>query len=205
MDGTRLGYDWLERNYMKHLGTQTIETERLILRKFVIEDAQAMFDNWAKDEEVTRYLTWPPHQNVEITKMILNSWIEQYDKADYYQWAIILKSNGQDPIGCIGTVKQEDDIEMVHIGYCMGKAWWHQGVMSEALAAIMTYFFKQVKVNRMESCHDILNPHSGDVMKKCGMQLEGIRKQAGLTTYGSYADMVMYAILANDYFNKGKK
>ena len=62
-----------------------IETKRLILRKFTIDDAKAMFNNWASDSEVTKFLTWHPHQNIEITKMILNMWIEEYDNPNTYR------------------------------------------------------------------------------------------------------------------------
>lgn len=52
---------------MNHIGTKTIETERLILRQFTMEDSQAMFENWASDDEVTKYLTWPTHTSEEIS------------------------------------------------------------------------------------------------------------------------------------------
>ena len=52
---------------MKHCGTQTLETERLILRRFTVRDADAMYTNWAADPEVTRYLTWPAHAGVETS------------------------------------------------------------------------------------------------------------------------------------------
>ena len=67
---------------LQHKGTQTIETSRLILRKAQVEDAEAMFRNWANDPEVTKFLTWPTHGNVEITKKLLASWVESYQKAD---------------------------------------------------------------------------------------------------------------------------
>lgn len=76
---------------MKHCGTQTIETERLILRKFAKEDAEAMFKNWASDDEVTKYLTWPAHASVDVSRMVLDDWVNSYSNDNYYQWAIILK------------------------------------------------------------------------------------------------------------------
>lgn len=56
---------------MKHQGTVTLETERLILRRFAVTDAEAMFRNWASSEEVARYLTWEPHENPAVTEAIL--------------------------------------------------------------------------------------------------------------------------------------
>ena len=62
---------------MNHIGTQYIETERLILRRFETSDAQAMFDNWASDDEVTKYLTWPTHADVSVTEKLLEDWVSQ--------------------------------------------------------------------------------------------------------------------------------
>ena len=74
---------------MKHCGTQRIETDRLILRKYVIEDAAAMYKNWASDKEVTKYLTWPPHANQKISQGVIEDWIKQYSNESYYHWTIV--------------------------------------------------------------------------------------------------------------------
>ena len=113
---------------------------------------------------------------------------------DYYQWAIVLKENGNDPIGSISAVKVNDDIDMVHIGYCMGRDWWHQGIMSEALQAVMDFFFDEVGANRIESRHDPRNPHSGMVMKKCGMKYEGTMRSSDRNNQG-ICDASWYALL----------
>jgi len=63
---------------MKHLGTVQLETERLILRRFNISDTQAIFDNWAKDDEVTKYLMWTAHTSIEITKSLQERRMEHY-------------------------------------------------------------------------------------------------------------------------------
>lgn len=76
---------------MNHKGTILLKTDRLILRKFVMEDADIMYKNWASEDEVTKFLTWPTHSDVEVTKAVLRSWIENYNKADFYNWAIELK------------------------------------------------------------------------------------------------------------------
>ena len=63
---------------MKHCGTQRIETDRLIVRRFSIDDAEAMYRHWASDSEVTKYLTWPAHTDVEVSKAILEEWVSSY-------------------------------------------------------------------------------------------------------------------------------
>lgn len=182
---------------MKHLGSRRLETERLILRPFVLGDAQAMYENWAHDPEVTRYLSWSPHKNVEDSREILKIWTNSYEFPEFYQWAIQLKEEGS-LIGSISAVAVKDTIRMVRIGYCIGKAWWHQGYTSEALAELIRFFFEDVGVNRIEACHEPANPHSGGVMKKCGMRYEGLMRQT-IYKAGGLADACYYAILAEDW------
>ena len=89
---------------MKHCGTQTLETKRLILRRFTVRDADAMYTNWASDPEVTRYLTWPAHAGVETSRAVLADWTAAYAQESCYQWAIVLKDRADEPIGSIGAV-----------------------------------------------------------------------------------------------------
>ena len=182
---------------MKHCGTQTIETERLLLRKFTLDDAEAMYRNWASDPEVTKFLTWPAHGSVEVTKMVLGDWVSSYEKNDYYQWAIVLKERGSDPVGSISAVGLNDNVDLVHIGYCLGREWWHQGIMSEALQAVRDFFFDEVGANRIESRHDPRNPHSGMVMKKCGMKYEGTMRSSDRNNQG-ICDASWYALLRSE-------
>ena len=107
---------------MQHLGTQTIETERLILRRFTMDDVQTMFDNWASDDDVTRYVTWPTHTDTSVTEMIVRHWVDSSANDDFYNWAIELKSIGQ-VVGNIAVVRIRELARSAEIGYCLGKAW----------------------------------------------------------------------------------
>lgn len=168
---------------MNHKGTITIETTRLILRKFNINDSTASFYNWTGDEMVTEYLRWPTHKKLDVTQRIVQEWVNGYEKLDFYQWAIVLKEINE-PIGTISVVELDEKTEKVHIGYCIGSKWWHLGYTSEALAAIIPFFFEQVGVNRIESQHDPKNVNSGKVMEKCGLVCEGILRQADWSNKG---------------------
>lgn len=182
---------------MKNCGTQRIETDRLILRRYVIEDADAMYKNWASDSEVTKFLTWQPHSSVDVSRGIIENWLKEYSDEKYYQWAIVLKDNGNEPIGDISVVHMKEDISMVHIGYCLGRAWWRRGIMSEALKAVMDFMFDTVEVNRVESRHDPMNPNSGKVMQKCGMKYEGTLRSADRNNQG-ICDACYYALLRSE-------
>ena len=186
---------------MKHLGTRTIETTRLILRKTLDSDYESMFYNWANDARVTKFLTWQPYESPEQLRDTYHKYLlECQEKDDYYDWKIVLKEIGE-PIGSIGIMRLREDIEEAEIGYCIGYKWWHKGIMTEAFSAVIKFLFEQVGVNRITATHDKNNPHSGDVMKKCGLQYEGTHRQAGKNTQG-ICDVVSYAILKKDYFNQ---
>ena len=180
-----------------HKGTQTMETQRLILRRAVREDAEPMFRNWASDPEVTKYLTWPAHSNIAVSEMVIGSWLQEYEKDSYYQWMIVLKELGE-PIGSISVVRQNDRVEEAEIGYCIGSRWWHRGIVSEALTAVMRYLFEEVGMNRVAARHDPNNPNSGRVMRKCGMIYEGTARSADRNNQG-VCDAAHYAILRSDW------
>ena len=182
---------------MQHIGTQTIETERLILRPFRAADAPAMFRNWASDPAVTQYVTWPTHQSPEETAGIVEAWVRQTEAdPSFYQWAIELKGLGE-PIGSIAVAHLDEKTESAELGWCIGRAWWHRGYTSVALRAVMDFFFDTVGVNRVESEHDPENPHSGMVMRKCCMKYEGTLRQAVRSNRG-VCDACWYALLRGE-------
>lgn len=182
---------------MKHLGTKRLETERLILRPFRSEDAQPMFRNWASDPGVTKYLTWPAHSDVGVSQWVINDWISHYGEETYYQWAIVPK-NLKEPIGSIAVVSRNDQAQWVEIGYCIGRNWWRNGYMTEALETVIRFFFEEVEVYRIQAAHDVCNPNSGAVMVKCGMTREGILRRGAWNNQG-ICDIAMYSILREEF------
>lgn len=179
---------------MNHKGTVTTETNRLILRRFTPQDTMAVFNNWTSDEKITEFLRWPAHKSIDITDRVLNDWIALYENKSFYQWAIVLKEQNDEPIGTISVVDKNEKINSLHIGYCFGRKWWHQGITSEAFSAIIPFLFGEVKANRLESQHDPNNPNSGKVMMKCGLKYEGTLRQADFSNKG-IVDASMYSIL----------
>ncbi len=182
---------------MKHIGTKTIETQRLILRRVVMEEAEVMFRNWESDPEVSKYLTWTAHETVDVTRAVLADWISHYQEPDFYLWAIVLKDLGE-TIGTISVVKSSEKANWVEIGYCMGRPWWRRGIMAEALKALIRFFFEEVGVGRIQAVHDPRNGASGAVMRKSGMTCEGTLRRSGWNNQG-ICDEVVYSILREEY------
>lgn len=182
---------------MLHKGTVKLETERLVLRRYVPEDAEAMFRNWVNDAEVTRYLTWQPHGSIDVTRKILLSDISKYEELTHYQWAVVPKLLDE-PIGGVNVVRVDELCNSCEVAYRIGKAWWNQGFASEALTAVIQFLFGQVGANRIAAVYDTRNPKSGAVMRKCGMRHEGTLRQSGYNNQGIY-DAAHFAILAEEY------
>ena len=176
-------------------GTAYLETERLILREFKIEDAYDMYHHWANDEQVTRYLTWPPHQSIEDTKQLLASWIQLYEKGDSYNWGIVVKDKST-LIGSISVTNIVQKTNIVEIGYCIGQAYWGHGYVAEALKEVISYLFKE-GYDLVRARHAKNNPHSGRVMQKAGMKYEGTFRKHGKNNQG-VVDDVVYSILPEE-------
>lgn len=182
---------------MENKGTTTLKTGRLLLRRFTVEDADCVYKNWASDSRVTRFLTWPAHANVSVTRQVLATWHSRYAEDAYYNWAIVLKEIGE-PVGNISVIKLNEKTEAAYIGYCLGEAWWGQEIMPEALLCVISFLFQEVGVNRIAACHDSNNPKSGRVMEKVGMKLEGILREEGINNQG-VCDIVWHSILRREF------
>ena len=181
---------------MKPKGTKKLETDRLILRRFVIEDAENMYNNWASDSEVVKYLTWPVHSDIGVTKALLADWITEYQNDNYYMWVIEYKESKK-AVGNISVVRFNEAVESADIGYCLSRALWGHGIMTEALKAVIDFLFDEVELNRVSACHDADNPKSGRVMLKAGMKPEGVLRQAGKNNQG-ICDEVWYSVIKSD-------
>lgn len=167
------------------------------MRRFVIDDADAMYANWASEDEVTKFLTWPKHADTEVTRAVLESWIQRYKEPDFYNWGIELKSTG-DLIGNISVISIKEKVASADLGYCMGTKWWGQGIMPEAGKAVIKFLFEEVGFNRIAADHAKTNPKSGRVMQKIGMTYEGTWRKAYYTEQG-LTDKVWYSILRDEY------
>lgn len=149
-----------------------LQTERLILRPFESSDAQAMYEGWASDPEVTKYLTWNTHKDIEDTKFILNKWIEEYEKPERLNFAIEEKESHK-LIGGIDVVGYLDGVNGTPvIGYNLSKEYWNKGYMTEACKCLLEYLFEKgyekVKIDVFKE-----NRASQRVIEKCGGIYQG--------------------------------
>jgi len=154
---------------LNHIGTQIIDTDRLLLRRYEVTDAEDMFQNWVTDSEVSRFGGWKPHQNIDETNALLASWIGEYQKIDIYHWVIILKDIAQ-AIGYIYLNKLDNANDSASIHYALSRNYWNKGLTTEACKGVLDFAFSKLHVKRIHTCHHIDNPASGRVQQKCNMR-----------------------------------
>ncbi len=152
---------------MKDKKIKKLETERLILRELNVNDAEDVFKNWTSDDEVSKYVRWSTHKNIEETIEYLKNEEKRCKTEDYYTWGIVLKEQ-QELIGAIAAfISEEGRYEM---GYNISKKYWGNGYTTEALKKVLEYLSKDVGIHKFMCAHDYLNPASGAVMRKAGFK-----------------------------------
>lgn len=180
-------------------GTQIIETERLILRKFTKDDATDMFDNWINDKEVQSNYGEPVYESVEAVKELLDKWIIQYKNSDFYRWAIILKENNE-CIGQIAFCSINLNCSYADIEYCIGRNYQRKGYASEALSGVIKFTFEKTGLNRLQAFHRGRNISSGKVLQKSKMKYEGtLRQTMFYSETNEFDDKIYYGILKEEY------
>lgn len=181
---------------MNYIGTINLETNRLILRRFNIDDMVPLYNNWACDSDVVKYMRMKPHENILETQQFIESIICNYQKPDTFRWIIILKEINE-PIGFIGLTTINEHDMTGDFGYSIGKSYWNNGYTTEALRAVLDFGLKVIGYNRLEAYHSINNMSSGRVMIKAGMTYEGRAKSKYRSNIG-FEDCDMYSILKAD-------
>lgn len=181
---------------MYDVGTITLETERLILRRFKLEDAEGMYNNWATDSECNKYLSWNLHKDIEETREIIRKWISEYDDGSY-NWVVELKET-KELIGSISAVHMRKKDLNVEIGYCYGSKYWNHGYATEALSRVINFFLDDCNLHLVEAYHISGNPASGRVMEKSGMHKDAVLKERRINKdTNELNDLVIYSITKN--------
>ena len=173
----------------------TLETERLILRPLRMQDAQDLYA-YASDPAVSRHVLWDTHKSLSESRGFLRSAIRQYRRGLPGSFAIELKASGR-MIGTIGFMWVNVDSKSAEVGYSLNREYWNQGIMTEALNAVIAFGFDELHLNRIEAQHETDNPASGQVMLHAGMQYEGTLRQR-LMNKGRLVDVKLYSILRSD-------
>ena len=152
---------------------ETFETERLRLRKPVLADAEVIFQQYAQDADVTKYLTWLPNGKIEDTREFVRTCLTTWQEGDSYHWVIVRKEDRL----LLGMITARVDGHKWELGYVLARAYWGRGYMTEAVKSLIACALKQPSVYRVWSVCDLDNPASARVMEKAGMLREGVLRR----------------------------
>lgn len=151
-------------NVVLQENTPTLQTQRLILRKFEESDAPAIL-SLLSDIEVNTFLPWFPLKSIEEAKTFLKEhYLDYYEKSSSYRYAICKKEDNI-PIGYVALASNDSN----DFGYGLKKEFWHTGILTEATLTVVAQI-KNAGYPYITATHDKNNPHSGAVMKKLGME-----------------------------------
>lgn len=166
---------------MLHSGTFTIDTPRLLLRRFEAQDLEAMHRNWASESSVQIEYGEPVYKTLEEAKELLYKYISGYESDSFYRWAIIEKASGEN-IGQIAFCRVYEELRTAEIEYCIGPAFQGSGYAGEALSAVIDNVFKKTDFQKLEAYHRAENTKSGRVLEKSAMHttdnVERFRQQS---------------------------
>lgn len=176
---------------------KALETERLILRPWRVDDVDDFYE-YAKNPNVGPNAGWQPHDSKEVSMKILQSFIEKDEV-----WAIEYKANSK-VIGSVGAHADEkrDGVKARMIGYVLSEDYWGKGLMTEAVKEVIRYLFEEENYEVISCYHYPFNVQSKRVIEKCGFKYEGTLRLASKIYDGTVQDDVCYSIVRDEYFCK---
>jgi [ribosomal protein S5]-alanine N-acetyltransferase len=173
-----------------------LETSRLLMRKVTFKDLKDMYA-YTSSLEVTKYVPFPTHKNLEDTRKFIDYILEQYQINKKLLWGIQLKET-QKFIGTIEFITFEPAHNKAEIAYVLSEDYWGKGIMSEAATEVIKFGFQTLNLTRIQARTFKENIGSQKVLEKVGMTFEGtLRKSMFLK--GKYQDINIYSILKEEY------
>ena len=188
---------------MRSAGTEKIETERLLLRKFSFSDSCDMLEYWVGDENIQLSYGEPVYSTEGEVNELRDKYISSYSSKDYYRWAVIEKKSGH----CIGQIAfflVDCKNHFAEIEYCIGSAFQRCGYATEATNAVIRFGFEKAELHKIQICHRSNNLPSKRVIEKCGFTYEGALRDYFFID-GKYYDRLYYSILRDEYYKNMRR
>lgn len=174
---------------------RTLETKRLILRAWRLEDAEAMF-SYARGEKVGPRAGWKPHENVAESESIIRMFIEEDET-----WALVLREEGR-PIGSVGLHKTKEE-NVRELGYVLSEKYWGRGIIPEAAEVVLRFAFEELGLSKVTVGHFPFNMQSKRVIEKLGFSYTGYFEKAFERFDGVKMDECRYGMTKEAFELKG--
>jgi RimJ/RimL family protein N-acetyltransferase len=152
---------------------RTWETRRLLARPAAVSDAAAVFEHYACDPAVAKYMTWRPHRSIDETNEFLRRCEQVWVDGSAFPWSLWLKDSGE----FAGLVEIRVRGNSIDVGYALSQRWWRQGLMTEALTWVVKWALVQPEIFRVWATCDVDNVASARVLERVGMEREGVLRR----------------------------
>lgn len=182
---------------LNNVGTKTIETDRMILRRFEYTDNLSMRKNWISNKKIQSLYSEPVYTTEVEVRELLDKYISSYEKKDYYRWAIIDRISNE----CIGQIAYflvDSKNHFAEIEYCIGEEYQCKGLATEATKAVIAYGFNEINLHKVQICTKTINAPSKRVIEKCGLTYEGTLRDYFYMD-GQYVGRLFFSILRDEY------
>jgi ribosomal-protein-alanine N-acetyltransferase len=167
-----------------------LQTERLVLREYTLEDFTAVH-SFASDPEIAKYVDWGPNTEYD-TRSFLEACAISQEAVPRTDFTLAITPRDGVPVGSIGLTVDEHNHG--HLGYVVGTEHWGKGYATEAAARLLSHGWETLKLTRVEATCRPANLASARVLAKIGMTLEDIRPHDRLIR-GTWEDSLVFALM----------
>lgn len=174
----------------------SLETPNLILREIVPEDAKALFSVFS-DGAVTRHYDLETFDRVEQASDLIERFARRYGSQVGVRWGIARRERPGILVGTCGYNIWIQPNRRALLGYDLARCWWRQGIMTEALTAVMRFGFRGMGLNRIEATVFEDNTASHRLLEKLGFVSEGVLREYEFLK-GAYVDMRLFSLLRRE-------
>lgn len=173
-----------------------LATPRTVLRGMAAADVPALYDIF-RDREVARYWSWPAYTHPAQAAALLAEIDELFAERTLFQWGVARREDDR-VVGTVTLFQLEPENRRGEIGFALGRAAWGQGLMREALAALLDFSFGRLDLHRLEADVDPRNARSLAVLERLGFRREGLLRERHIVA-GEVQDSVMLGLLAREW------
>ncbi len=152
---------------------ESFDTARLLLRVPAMADAESIFQAYAQDSEVTRFMTWRAHKEISETEQFISGCIASWKDQIRFPYCIVLKNRNE----LVGMIDVRIASFRAEVGFVLSRQHWGQGIMTEATRTLVDWVSSQPQIYRVWAVCDMENVASARVLEKVGMQREGILRR----------------------------
>jgi ribosomal-protein-alanine N-acetyltransferase len=174
----------------------TLYTPRLCLREITLDDAEAIFAIRG-DHAVTRHNIGPAYRDIERARLLIAEMRDAYAHMQELRWGITLPPDRQ-VVGMVGFNDWHRTDRRASVGYDLAQTYWGQGIMPEALGAVLAFGFRAMDLNRIEATVSAGNPASVRVLEKLGFVLEG-RQREQYYDEERFCDLLLFGLLGREF------